>query len=361
MNKVRKSNIELLRIIAMFLILFYHAIARGVIQYRMDTPILGSLYVVSYIGVILFLLISGYFGIKPSVKGFLKLYFLLVFYKVLLFVVYLIRGWGEISIGVKEVVTLFLPFSGAVGHWWFFRTYILLYLTSPILNYVKKGGGGRDLAIILLGIITFWFSWIWNNPNFEHGKNVVNFAFLYLLGDWLKDTFVITDTNRKRMRSHYICLYLLMALAIGITLFYASPRFYNIMIRMCYRYDSPVLMLMSVLFFLVFTTFDFSSKGVNWVASSAVAVYAIHENKYFDKQLWYGFIEQQYLSNDIGFFLLLLLGYCACMYVACIFIDKIRLLVMIPINPVIEKVSLLSEKISFKVDRVYHTLINNKN
>ena len=48
-----------------------------------------------------------------------------------------------------------------------------------------------------------------------------------------------------------------------------------------------------------------------------------------------------------------------CMYVACIFIDKIRLLVMIPINPVIEKFSLLSEKISFKVDRVYHTLINN--
>jgi len=163
------------------------------------------------------------------------------------------------------------------------------------------------------------------------------------------------------VRLRCILVYLLVALVIGIALFYASPRFYNIMIRMCYRYDSPVLMLMSVLFFLVFTTFDFSSKGVNWVASSAVAVYAIHENKYFDKQLWYGFIEQQYLSNDIGFFLLLLLGYCACMYVACIFIDKIRLLVMIPINPVIEKVSLLSEKISFKVDRVYHTLINNKN
>ena len=125
MNMVRKSNMELLRIIAMFIILFYHAIARGVIQYRLDTPILGSLYVLLLIGVILFLLISGYFGIKPSLKGFLKLYLLLVFYKVLLFVVYLIRGWGEISVGVKEVVTLFLPFSGAVGHWWFFRTYIL--------------------------------------------------------------------------------------------------------------------------------------------------------------------------------------------------------------------------------------------
>ena len=226
------------------------------------------------------------------------------------------------------------------------------------MNYVKKGGG-RDLAIILLGIITFWFSWIWNNPNFTEGKNIVNFAFLYLLGDWLKNTFVITDTNRKKMRLQYTCLYLLIALVIGIALFYASPRFYNIIIRACYRYDSPVLMLMSVMFFLVFTTFDFSSKGVNWVASSAVAVYAIHENKYFDKQLWYGFIEQQYLSNDIGSFLLLLLGCCVCMYVACIFIDKIRLLVMIPINPVIEKFSLLSEKISFKVDRMYHTLISN--
>lgn len=342
----------------MFIVLFYHAIARGVIQYRLDSPILGSLYVVLLIGVILFLLISGWFGIKPSVKGFLKLYLLLVFYKVLLFVIYAIRGCGEINIGIKEVVTLFFPFSGAVGHWWFFRTYMLLYLISPILNYVK-GGGGRNTAIVLLAIITFWFSWIWDNPNFTHGKNIVNFAFIYLLGDWLKDTFIINDSNRKKMRQYYILLYILMVLVIGITLYYASPRFYNIIIRVCYRYDSPVLMLMSILFFLVFTTFNFSNKGVNWVASSAVAVYAIHENKYFDKQLWYGFIERQYLNYDIVPFLLLLLGYCVCIYTTCIFVDKIRLVLMTPFNPGIEKVSLLSEKISLKVESVYHNFLNN--
>jgi len=348
----RQTNMELLRITAMYIILIYHAVARGLIQYRIDTPILGSLYVLLLIGVILFLLISGWFGIKPSVKGFLRLYLLLVFYKVLMLLVFR----GAAGLGAKEVITLFFPFSGAVGHWWFFRTYILLFLISPVLNYLK-GGGMRNTTLLILGGIIFWFSWIWDNPNFTSGKNIVNFAFIYLLGDWLRETFVITEKNRKNMRMLYLVLYMILAAIIGFSLYFASPRFYQIIIRMCYRYDSPILILMSTLFFLLFTTFNIKSKSVNWVASSAVAVYAIHECKFFDKKLWYGFIEKQYLTYGVGHFFLVLIGECIVFFLVCILIDKVRLLMMKPVNPLVEKVSVLVERISVKTNNLYQTIM----
>lgn len=96
----RKSNIELLRLLCMFMIFLNHMIGHGVLQ---DNPIaatgagrfffsLGSSLWVP--AALVFVLISGYFGIRPSWRGAVKYVFVCTFYMVLCTAV----GGGKITV-----------------------------------------------------------------------------------------------------------------------------------------------------------------------------------------------------------------------------------------------------------------------
>ena len=75
-NQVRNSSHELLRIFAMTVIVGYHL----VLYYLYSLPhknyfdnMYEALLPSLHIGVILFVLISGFYGINPSYKGFMRL------------------------------------------------------------------------------------------------------------------------------------------------------------------------------------------------------------------------------------------------------------------------------------------------
>lgn len=71
-KKTRNSAIELLRLLAMFMIVYYHLIL-FFIEPIDSNPIYKAIQIPLHIGVILFVLISGYFGIRPSYRGFFKI------------------------------------------------------------------------------------------------------------------------------------------------------------------------------------------------------------------------------------------------------------------------------------------------
>lgn len=68
----RESSFELLRILAQFFIVFYHLLLNVVFPDTGD-PLYRALWLPLHIGVVLFVLISGYFGIRPGVKGLVRL------------------------------------------------------------------------------------------------------------------------------------------------------------------------------------------------------------------------------------------------------------------------------------------------
>lgn len=334
-QSVRQSNMELLRIVAMYMIVVYHTVYYVFYNYRGESPIFASLMTILHIGVPLFVLISGYFGIKPSIKGFLKLYLILLFYNLSLYAVRLV--YGDVDFSYSEFVKLCLPFSIG-GRWWFFKVYLMLYLFSPILNFVRdKTGGGK--LLIISGFITFYWGWFAQHPSLFDGKNVVNFIFLYMLGHWLRKKIVERQENNNKGRLQYIIAYFVVAVSIGLALYFSSEVMQEHIKRLCYGYNSPILILMSVLFFLIFTTFDFKSKAINWIAGSVFAVYCIHEAQYFFRAEWYNFFEQQYLTNG-GTFPLVWIGVCLALFVICILIDKVREFITRPIIDPLESLVL---------------------
>ena len=68
----RESSFELIRLIAMFMIVLYHIYVKH-IYCIYDTSFNQAIYMPLHIGVTLFLLISGYWGIRVSGRGMAKL------------------------------------------------------------------------------------------------------------------------------------------------------------------------------------------------------------------------------------------------------------------------------------------------
>lgn len=71
-NLSRESSYELIRVLAQFFIVFYH-IFLFFIYPATHSQLHKAIWLPLHIGVILFVLISGFFGIRVSVKGLVKL------------------------------------------------------------------------------------------------------------------------------------------------------------------------------------------------------------------------------------------------------------------------------------------------
>lgn len=338
---MRQSNMELLRIVAMFMIVVYHTVYYRLYNYRLETPLFSSLMVVLHIGVPLFVLISGYFGIKPSVRGFFKLYAILLFYNLALYGYRVVSG--DVTFSAREFLRLWLPFSrGRVL--WFFKVYIMLYISAPIVNYLKEIMGMK--LILVSGFLTFYFGWFAQHPSLSDGKNIVNFVFLYLLGYMLRNMLVSWKVPSGKKRMMLALGYIVLTIAVGIILAYPNDNVQRFGKRLFWGYNSPVLLLMSVLFFCYFATFNFKSKMTNWWAGSVFAVYMIHENYWFLKNNWYNMIDLQYNSMPGINFSVTLIAECAILFISAILIDKIRAFVMQPIMP-------LGEYLQMKLTNAY--------
>ena len=130
MKKERNSNFELLRIIAMLFIVIYHLLITVYSKNPTEIIYKGA-WIPLHIGVILFVFISGYFGIKCTVNGICKLVGTIALYYLPLTIYGMIEQGGDFDI--KQL--LFISYSP----YWFIKTYLYLYLFSPVLNnYLDK-------------------------------------------------------------------------------------------------------------------------------------------------------------------------------------------------------------------------------
>ena len=175
--KERESQFELLRLISQFLIVFYHILINLSIIYPDSSPILKGLWLPAHIGVIVFLLISGFFGIRPSIKGGGKL-LLLMFVYTIPYILY------EYSISDGSVLSLISNlFIVSNTPFWFMRTYLMLYLLSPMVNkYITSLSKSESLFFItILSIFSIYMGLLDFDPALSGGKNIVFFILIQYL------------------------------------------------------------------------------------------------------------------------------------------------------------------------------------
>ena len=136
-NKQRVSKFELLRIIAMFLIVLHHSIIHGVfavginneINYPVNTIVSTILGMGGRIGVYLFVLVTGYFMIYSHITlaKIIKLWLPIFFWSILLYSFVGIMINNEFSI--KNTITSFFPII--FNQYWFMTVYVFMYCLIP--------------------------------------------------------------------------------------------------------------------------------------------------------------------------------------------------------------------------------------
>lgn len=197
-NSIRNSNIELLRIIAMFFIVAGHFIAQSgdiVYSFCVNDYILIFLGSASRIAVNVFLIVGVWYMVdsKFSAERILKLYIQVITYSVPITIIMLLLNRENVS--VKDFARGFLPFWGR--GLWFASAYITLMLFKPFLDKILDWGK-KELGIFV-GLMFLFISFVSTLPDVQEGYVVdsVWFLVVYLfVGYKKKYPFHIKTPNR---------------------------------------------------------------------------------------------------------------------------------------------------------------------
>ena len=152
---IRNSNHELLRLIAMYMIVFIHANMYLGNFCTGNTGLFfnGLVNGVCNIGVSCFVLISGYYGIKFNIRKLVKMECMMIFFSlletVILYVVMPEQLQGAALL--EQMVKSFLPFI--TRKYWFYSCYVCLFLLSgyiqKLIDYLDQKGF-KNLLVLLL-------------------------------------------------------------------------------------------------------------------------------------------------------------------------------------------------------------------
>ncbi len=256
----RDSNIELLRIVAMIFIVIYHISihAQG-----------GSLVTHPYItgitctGVNLFILISGYFGIRLKWRSLLNLVAILLFFNAITLVFRCtIYDYTPMK---GDVASLVLP----LGHswWWFVRNYLMLMLLSPAINLIIEKSSKKQILYIIgvLAYLSCVSGYLFKNDININGFNLFNFVFIYMIGSCIK-RYMQAD----RIKTTHLAVTYTMSTAALIVYhhFYKFPS-----------YNNPVLIIAAVSLFGLFLKMkSHNSPAINSIAQCMFPVYLLQNS-----------------------------------------------------------------------------------
>lgn len=160
-KKARNSNFEILRLIAMMMVITLHYIGKGglIAPERADIKggefLFWGLECLSLVCVNAYVLISGYFmvGKKFRLSRLVELWCQIFFYSVVVAAALVLVGivpLGETLSLYKQFI--FLPAS--MGHYWFATAYIMLYIISPFLAKAMEHMNQRTHMILMLVLLT---------------------------------------------------------------------------------------------------------------------------------------------------------------------------------------------------------------
>ena len=350
----RLPNFEILRVLAMFLIIVGHFFVHGLrgegngvmLSYDgksvLDTVSFGiaqSLWVFSSISVNLYVLISGYFLVQSKAKWgkIPSIWMQTAFYSVCIYLVFVAIGLGGVRFSIKGFISSILIVRyGAVADrtYWFVAQYIGLLALSPFLNRLVAGMTKveyRTLIVILL-LLDFSFGYVFYGNVYSGGQTLFHFISVYFIAGYIRHYQLFgTWSKRKLLGVCAIVIVAVVALDYMYCLAHCIKASGGISIALSSRYlNYNGIPLVLALF--VFCVVQRAPIGDNRLVRFLVAiapfsfgVYLIHDNIYVRGWLWR--VVTSYVSFSPSNVVLCSLSVAASIYAVCTGIDMLRALV----------------------------------
>ena len=347
MAKKRDSGIELLRVIAIFMVIGVHTFLYGGF-YEEAKEVGGLVYWMAGFlrmmfrpAVNIFVIITGYFMVRArfdlrrSYKRVVHVYMSVWFYSVVLGIITLIAGPVFYTIdGVTtpvHIIILKMIFPVMSQNWYFISDYILLCLFAPFVNITLQKISRRQYQVLLLIttlVMSVWFTIADMNlfdevvrtygyGDMEDGKNVFSFIYIYMIGGYIG---LHVDKN-EHVKYRYLIAVPVCAIVNCLLAYKLEPLGLS---NAAMRYTNPFVILMAVFALMFFKDLHFYSKAVNLVASATIGVYAIHEFKYIRAALWKMFDFSKLNCSNVFFDMVYIIGVIMIIFIICTVIELLR-------------------------------------
>lgn len=329
MNKtVRDSNMELYRIVCMFLVMLFHVC--GVVDVT-NNEVLPSCppsrmlltqlaTSATFVCVDVFILLSGWYGIRTRTEKVAAFVYQVLFLSILSYIVF-IACYDDVTFSWSFLAHVFL-----MDDYWFVSTYLLLYLVAPMLNSFIRDSSHRQFRFILIAAILFQCVYGWLSPReagFLEGRSPFSFLLLYMLAGYVRRFPV---RLKQLPKNRLLTLYLLTVAVNGLLAFAARYTGHVQLVNIIYRFSSPLIIFASLCLLLYFSKLSISHQPlINRVAASSFAAFLVHCFPMFTLKVFWPVVQKMYLSLPAAVFAVAALLFVVLVYVASILIDQVRI------------------------------------
>lgn len=340
----RNSNFELLRILSMFMIVFIHAnmylssFCEGKIWFFFNGLING----ICNIGVTCFVLISGYFGLKFSIKKLLKMEAMMIAFSLMeMVILYVLMPQTMQGAALLEQL-IKSCFPVITRKYWFYSCYICMFVLSGYINRfidsLKKEEFKRLLTVLLI-LFSIFPTFFYFEIIQDNGKGLVQMMLIYMLGRYIQK-YGIRICNKGKMAALFLGLWVLNGVSHEIPI-----QFGGIYHHLC-KDNSITNIVMAVILFSVVKEWKIQSGIINALSKNTFAIFALNNSMvavviYLIKNGgklkpsgWQGFI--------------LLTGIVILVMILCVIIGALREKLLGRIETYI--IDKISEKVKYRID-----------
>ena len=301
-NKTRDSNIELLRIIAMILIIIHHMVYHTKIYLCGGENHFISLIMLTggKIGVIIYILIMGYYSreSKFNIKRPINIVIKTIIYSTVFIIIF-----NDKPHDIKEYT-----------QYWFINTWLILLFCTPIILRFEKEAS-KKTKIILFICLTIIFI-----LPFRRKTDIEGFIYFYLCGRHILPYFVkIFDKPILNILS--ISTLYLFIIAFGLEM----------------EQNTIIPLVTAMFIFAIFINLKIKSNVINKIAKYTIGVYLIHDNVNIRNEI---IVKRLNMFNiyKSKYFFISTLSMSIVIFIICTIIDYL--------------VSLIIEKIIFKNKKI---------
>lgn len=302
-KKNRQLNMEILRIVAMLMIITLHYLDKGGIlgDFReasgLTKNIAWAIEAICMVSVNLYVLISGYFLCESEfkVKKLIVIWAQILAYSWIITGIFALINHGlELENGVYDLIPLVLPVTG--GHYWFATIYILMYALCPLFNKAILSMDKKlhkTMIIVCVVIFSGWNTFLpFTQPLADReGMDICWFAVLYLTAAYFKKYKEDLKLN-KWLYFGVFAIGTLAAFGIGKLILVADMIIGKLggYAANFYPYNSLFIYIASVALFAFAVKTEvkasnFVTKAVLWASAGTFGVYLLHEHRLL-RYLW---------------------------------------------------------------------------
>lgn len=291
-QKKRQSNFELLRIIAMGMVIVLHYLSKGEVALKLsaDGSVVNHIWNLirdfAMVAVNIYVLISGYFLVdaKWHISKVIVMICQVLFYSVSVPLIMLACGLvDEISLG--DWLSILLPIQ--YEHYWFATAYVGMYIFAPLLAAGIRKLSQKELGMIIVVALCYFAVpksiMPYEIPTDYYGYSFGWFMVLFMIAGYVKLYGIkLFDTKKKAF----------MFYAIGIIVTFSIKAAYGYMARayghfeysmdMTNAYNYLPVLFSSVALFSAFTYVRIPdgrfSSVVCKIAPLTFGIYLLHEN-----------------------------------------------------------------------------------